>query len=112
MNSVLSAKQQIDNIFNAISGLIPMDVLMSCTEWAEKSRYLNSKITGTSGNFSYKNAPYCREIADCFSKNSPVQQVAIMKGVQLGLTTSVIENVIFPLFYSVFQSLMNARAVL
>ena len=94
MNSVLSAKQQIDNIFNAINGLIPMDVLMSCTEWAEKNRYLNSKITGTSGNFSYKNAPYCREIADCFSKNSPVQQVAIMKGVQLGLTTSVIENVI------------------
>lgn len=93
-NATLTKKQQIDNIFDAIEDLIPSNVLMGCPEWAEKNRYMNAKVTGRAGLFSFKNAPYTREIAACFSKTSPVQQVAIMKGVQLGLTTSVIENAI------------------
>ena len=93
-SATLTKNEQIDNIFDAIEGLIPHNVLISCPDWAENNRYMNTKVTGRAGNFSFKNAPYCREIADCFSKNNPVQQVAIMKGVQLGLTTSVIENVI------------------
>lgn len=85
---------QIDKIIDSIESLVPNDALMSCPEWAEDRRYMNSKASGRTGSFKFANAPYCREIADCFSKNSPVQEVAIMKGVQLGLTTSVIENVI------------------
>lgn len=87
-------EKQIDNIFDSISALIPTDSLISCPEWAEQNRFMNSKVSGRSGKFSYINAPYCREIADCFSKNNSIQEVAIMKGVQLGLTTSVIENAI------------------
>ena len=86
--------QQVEKIFSYINGLIPQDVLISCPEWAEKNRVLTQKISHRTGPFSFENAPYCREIADCFSKNNSVREVAIMKGVQLGLTTSVIENVI------------------
>ncbi len=85
---------QVKKIFYHINELIPKDVLITCSEWAEKNRVLTKKVTNTPGPFRFENAPYTREICDCFSKNSPVQKVAIMKGVQLCLTTSVIENAI------------------
>lgn len=94
-NSILAVKkQQVGKIFEYINKLVPQDVLISCPEWAEKNRYMNHKVTQRTGPFSFENAPYCREIVDCFSKNNSIREVAIMKGVQLGLTTSVIENVI------------------
>ena len=94
MSNLLSKNEQITKVFNDIKGLIPNDVLISCPDWAEKNRYMSQKISRKTGNFSFENAPYCREIADCFSKNNSIREVAIMKGVQLGLTTSVIENAI------------------
>ena len=69
-NATLTKKQQIDNIFDAIEDLIPSNVLMGCPEWAEKNRYMNAKVTGRAGLFSFKNAPYTREIAACFSKQA------------------------------------------
>ena len=89
-----SKSKQIDRIFSIVSSLIPNNSLMLVSEWAEESRYLDSKASGRSGLFEFDNAPFCREIVDKFSKNDPTQEIAIMKGVQLGLTTSVIENVI------------------
>lgn len=94
MVDILTREKQVDTVFDYIESLIPSDTLIPCSQWAEENRYMNSKASGRSGNFSFRNAPYCKEIVDCFSKNSSVQEVAIMKGVQLGLTTSVIENVI------------------
>ena len=87
-------QNQVSKIINLVKKLIPDDILISCSEWAEKNRFISQKISDRTGAFSFDNAPYCREIADCFSKNSPVRETAIMKGVQLGLTTSVIENII------------------
>ena len=92
--ATLTKKEQITKIFNNVSKFIPTDILISCPEWAEKNRVMSQRISRKTGPFSFENAPYCREICDCFSKNNPVREVAIMKGVQLGLTTSVIENVI------------------
>lgn len=85
---------QVEKIFSHIKSLIPEDVLITCSEWAEKNRVLTKKVTNTPGPFSFENAPYTKEICDCFSKNNPIQKIAIMKGVQLCLTTSVIENTI------------------
>lgn len=87
-------EKQIDKIFSTVEALIPNNSLMCVSEWAELNRYLDSKASGRSGLFDFDNAPFCREIVDRFSKNDPTQEIAIMKGVQLGLTTSVIENVI------------------
>jgi len=89
-----SISAQIDSIINAVETLIPENVLLSCPDWAEANRYMTSKITGSPGPFSFKEAPFCKEICECFSKNNPTQQVAIMKAAQLGFTTSVIENII------------------
>jgi len=94
MLNSLPKKEQIETIFEKIESLIPSNVLISCPQWAEENRYLNSKASSRPGEFTFTNAPYCKEICDCFSKNNPIQEIAIMKGVQLGLTTSVIENTI------------------
>ena len=90
----MTNKKEIESIYSMYSATIPNNNLIPVSQWAEENRYLDSKASGRSGLFEFENAPYCKEIADRFSKNDPTQEIAIMKGVQLGLTTSVIENVI------------------
>lgn len=85
---------QIKKIFKTIRAVIPKDLLPEVSEWAEKNRFMTSKVSNITGNFSYDNTPYAKEIANCFSKNSPIREIAIMKGVQLGFTTAIFENVI------------------
>ena len=92
MANVLSKNEQITTIFRHLKERVPHDVLISCPEWAEKRRYMPKKTTRKPGRFSFEDAPFAREIADNFSRNSPVREFAVMKGVQLGFTTSVIEN--------------------
>lgn len=92
--ATLTKNEQISRLFKSVKKLIPTDVLISCPEWAEKNRFMSQKISRKVGRFSFENAPYTREICDCLSKNNSVREVAVMKGVQLGLTTSVIENAI------------------
>lgn len=67
---------------------------LSPSEWAESTRYLSSTTTPIPGLYSYDVTPYLREITDCLDPASPVRQLAIMKGVQLGLTVGAIENTI------------------
>lgn len=62
--------------------------------WAEANRYLPPAATPLPGFYRYKVAPYLREIVDCLSVDSPVREVTLMKGVQLGATVGVLENAI------------------
>jgi phage terminase large subunit GpA-like protein len=90
----MDTQQQTDIIFKSIRSFLAKDILPEVSEWAEKNRFMTSKVSNITGQFSYQNTPYAREIADCFSKNSPIKEIAIMKGVQLGFTTAIFENVI------------------
>lgn len=62
------------------------------SEWAEKHRYLPPAVTSLPGYYRFDVAPYLREIVDCLSIDSPIREVAVMKGVQVCMTTGVIEN--------------------
>lgn len=46
------------------------------------------------GYFRFEVTPYLREILDCLSMDSPVREVALMKGVQIGATVGILENAI------------------
>jgi phage terminase large subunit GpA-like protein len=46
------------------------------------------------GYYSYDVAPYLREIADCFSIDSQIREIDVMKGAQIGATVGVLENII------------------
>lgn len=79
--------QQFDEIPASVSVLKP-------SEWAEQKRYLPAQVTPMPGPFRFDVTPYLAEIVDCFSLESPVRQVSVMKGVQLCLTSGVLENLI------------------
>lgn len=64
------------------------------SEWAETKRYLPPSVTSLPGYFRFDVNPYMREIVDCFGAESPVREVALMKGVQVTATTAVLENAI------------------
>lgn len=89
-----SCERQIDRIIDLALSFSKKDILPTVSEWAEANRYLSRKVTKKPGNFSFDYMPYTREIADCFSRTSRVRSVAVMKGVQLGFTTSIYDNAI------------------
>lgn len=64
------------------------------SEWAENHRYLPASVTRMPGYYSFSVAPFLREIVDCFSVDSTTREVNVMKGVQIGFTVGVLENII------------------
>lgn len=81
----------IDEVLEAanhqISNILP-------SEWAEQNRYMDSTVSPVQGLFSFDNSPYTREIVDFLHPSNPAQICVIMKGAQIGFSTSVIENAI------------------
>lgn len=65
-----------------------------CVEAPTGGRYMSQASSPLPGPYSFKRTPFLREIIDCFDINSPIREVAVMKGAQLGLTT-LLENIIF-----------------
>lgn len=76
-----------------LDGAITTPTVSSISLWAEQNRYMTGKTTSKPGLFDWSNAPYWKEVVDCFSPNSPVREVAVMKGTQVFCTTSVYENI-------------------
>lgn len=64
------------------------------SQWAESKRHLTPAMSPLPGKFRFSVAPYLREIVDCLGVDSPIREVAIMKGVQVCMTTGVLENAI------------------
>lgn len=64
------------------------------SEWAERRRYLPPSVSVMPGPFRFSRSPFLREIVDCLSVDSPIREVVLMKGVQIGATTGVLENAI------------------
>ena len=65
---------------------------LTVSEWATQKRVIPEGLSSMPGPFSWDVTPYLREIADCLSATSPVQEVAVMKGAQIGFTVGVLEN--------------------
>lgn len=72
---------------------VEMEVLTPST-WAEQKRYLPPSVTSLPGFYRFEVAPFLREIVDCLSVDSPIREVSVMKGVQVCMTTGVLENAI------------------
>lgn len=78
-----SARRIYLESFNA--GLRP-DPDLTVTEWSDKYRYLPRKSSSEPGKYRSSRTPYLREIMDTLSPSSPVQEISVMKGTQLGFT--------------------------
>jgi phage terminase large subunit GpA-like protein len=66
--------------------------LLTPSQWAEKHRYLQAGSSPLPGGYRFKVTPYLKEIVDCLSPDSPVRELAFMKGTQIGATSGVLEN--------------------
>lgn len=62
-------------------------------EWAEAKRSLSSAVSALPGKIDYNNSPYLREIVNNFDPRSPVREMAILKGAQVGITQLVLETI-------------------
>jgi len=73
-------------------GIKPELTRVSLVEWAEKRRVIPQGLSAMPGLFSWSVTPYLEEIAENLSETSPVQEVAVMKGAQIGFTVGILEN--------------------
>lgn len=80
---LLSASAEYRQAF--ASGLMPEDDL-SVSHWSDDYRKLDSKSSPEPGDFRTIRTPYLREVMDNLSVTSPVMEVVVMKGAQLGFT--------------------------
>ena len=62
------------------------DTRLTVSEWADQKRILPAKATKEAGRWRTARTPYLKEIMDCLSPSSPVEQVVFMKGAQVGGT--------------------------
>jgi len=64
------------------------------SEYIERVRYLDKELTPIPGYYKFDNTPYWKEPLDMLSSSSNIQKVVIVKGVQIGFSTGVLENII------------------
>lgn len=68
-----------------ISGLRP-DPVLTVSAWADKYRILPPKASAEPGPWRTDRTPYLREIMDCLSADSPIEEVVFVAGSQVGKT--------------------------
>lgn len=73
-------------VFNSYSLGFAPDPYITIDEWADKFRQLPKGASAEAGQYSTDRMPYLREIMHELSPQSPVQQVKVIKGTQLGFT--------------------------
>ena len=73
----------------AWSAMVPRRAL-SVSEWSDAHRVLTGKQSGERGPWRTKRTPFLREIMDCLSSNSRVQQIVVMKSSQVGVTEATV----------------------
>lgn len=68
------------------------DPRLTVSEWSDKYRILTSEASAEAGRWRTDRTPYLKEIMDVLSPSSPVQQVKVIKGTQLGFS-SIADNI-------------------
>jgi len=67
------------------TGLKPVPRI-TVSSWANQYRILDSASASEPGRYRYERTPYLRKVMDYLSKTSDIEEVDVMKGVQLGFT--------------------------
>ncbi len=80
---------KIDNplITGLVKGFQP-DPRLTVSEWADKYRILTSESSAEAGLWRTDRVPYLREVMDVMSPTSPIKQVKVIKGTQLGWSSA------------------------
>lgn len=71
---------------NAFWDALEPEPMLTVSEWSDEHRYLSNRASSEPGKWRTDRTPYLREIMDCLSASSPVEEVVFMAGAQLGKT--------------------------
>jgi len=67
------------------SGLRP-DPFLNVSEWADAHRMLSQKSSAEPGRWRTSRTPYLKEIMNCLSPSSPIEEIVLMAAAQVGKT--------------------------
>ncbi len=76
----------MSNLTAFFQGLKPIPIT-TCDVWADSNYFLTSDTSAEPGRFDTSRVPWVREPMQALSPNSPVNEVIVMKGIQLAFTT-------------------------
>jgi phage terminase large subunit GpA-like protein len=79
---------------NQISKITDSKIFEDPSKYIERSRYLNKELTPIPGYYKFDRTPFWKEPLDAMSPLSPYQKIVVVKGVQIGATTGILENAI------------------
>ena len=82
----------IDFLCEQFSKLTESKKVLLPSEYAKQIRNIPPELTPFKESFSYDRMPYFRKIVDSLSPLDPIKEVVLMKGNQMGATTSVLET--------------------
>lgn len=85
MSTTQVAAARTEFLSGFFSTFVP-DPEITLSQWADKYRRLDPKSSSEPGAWRTDRTPYLREIMDCLSVDSPVQEVVFSKGSQIGGT--------------------------
>lgn len=77
-------------VWESCADAIEPDVQLTVSEWADAHRQLPKKSSAEPGQWRTDRTPYLREIMDCLSSTSDVEEVVFMKGAQVGGTEAIL----------------------
>jgi terminase, large subunit len=91
------AHHGMDFLCGLIDGLTETVPHLTPVEYNQNARYIPRSVSRFSGYLDLELTPYWIEILNCMDIFSPVREVAVKKGVQVGYNTLGVES---PLFYA------------
>jgi terminase, large subunit len=94
MHELFASSDQREWLAQLFESLPDDHVVLRPSEWAEEKRHLPASVTSLPGKYRFDVAPYLREPLDCLSVDSPIREVVMMKGAQIGATVGILENAI------------------
>lgn len=95
--------EQVDEMPDSIARLTPV-------KFNEENRYLPQGVSPRPGYIRYDLFPYLREPLECFDPLSPVREVNLKKGVQVGYTTLLESIILYYIAHIKTQPLMFLTA--
>lgn len=77
--------EQRELLAGFFAGLMP-EPKVTVSDWADQHRRLSNEASAEPGPWRTARTPYLREVMDMLSAHSPVEEVVVVKGAQLGFT--------------------------
>ena len=95
--------ERVDALISDIPRISPV-------RFNEENRYLPASVAVNPGFIDYSVTPYFREILECFDVHSPVREVNLKKGVQIGYTTLLESGLLYFMAHIRTQPIMFMTA--